>query len=470
MAPIARTLLFWVVAHHLSTGSATNSTDLKHCSGRGGCDCDCSWASSSRCRDDDGSCCWGCCCSAFPPTPPAPPTPPTPAPAPGPYPGRRTVAPVKAPADARDAGWSQAGPSGGHSMLAGEKSAKLLGKTIRMTVDVSQAECGCVNGVYLTQYGSGDCDASGSFGRCGEIDLMELNKHAIHTTLHRTYDHPGQFSGFGGVQQPDMMYGQGPRDMTGEQYGPGGSIIDTNRPFDAAISFPKGEGNMLADMVAMLHQDGNDHAIEWRVNKPRADLTRSPPLDCTREGCANCYKKPGCVYQDADLQVFGQWLSDGMTPLSTYWGGQQTWLDGVLDGEQGGCKLGNKGQPGTENLGTYASGGGCGGSFSIGAFTIEDIQEPTTPWEQVFKQMDAQPVIPATPPVPAPTPSPTPGPSPIPTPAPTPGPSPSGCPGGSLAACIHLCPSDPAAYQTCMKECVMRCGSLSNETLVDVLV
>merc|ERR1711981_726930 len=50
---------------------------------------------------------------------------------------------------------------------------------------------------------------------------------------------------------------------------------------------------------------------------------------------------------------------------------------------------------------------------------------------------------------------PTPGPTPAPTPGPTP--TPSDCPGGSLAACMHLCPSDPAAYQLCAKECVLRC-------------
>merc|ERR1719453_2427059 len=30
---------------------------------------------------------------------------------------------------------------------------------------------------------------------------------------------------------------------------------------------------------------------------------------------------------------------------------------------------------------------------------------------------------------------------------------PSLCPGGSLATCMHLCPSDPKAYQACVKEC-----------------
>jgi len=68
----------------------------------------------------------------------------------------------------------------------------------------------------------------------------------------------------------------------------------------------------------------------------------------------------------------------------------------------------------------------------------------------------------------APTPAPV---SPAPTPAPAPSPpSPSSCPGGSLAACIHLCPTDPAAYQTCTKECVVRCGSSSNQTSMGVLI
>merc|ERR1712019_185413 len=63
---------------------------------------------------------------------------------------------------------------------------------------------------------------------------------------------------------------------------------------------------------------------------------------------------------------------------------------------------------------------------------------------------------------PAPTPAPTPGP-PTPTPpTPTPPtPSPSGCPGDSLAACMHLCPSDPAAFQVCLKDCEVRCKSVT---------
>merc|ERR1712173_570184 len=53
-------------------------------------------------------------------------------------------------------------------------------------------------------------------------------------------------------------------------------------------------------------------------------------------------------------------------------------------------------------------------------------------------------------------PAPAPGPSP---PSPSPSPSPSGCPGGSLSNCMNLCPTDPTAFQTCVKTCEARCGS-----------
>jgi len=48
-----------------------NDTSIKHCSERGNCACDCSWATPSKCGQDDGSCCWDCCCEPSP-TPPSP--------------------------------------------------------------------------------------------------------------------------------------------------------------------------------------------------------------------------------------------------------------------------------------------------------------------------------------------------------------------------------------------------------------
>jgi hypothetical protein len=310
---------------------------------------------------------------------------------------RKLLAPLVPPASKQDPGWSEAGKCEGHVGIAGEKSAKLLGKTLRMKVDVSQIGCGCVTGVYLVEWGDGGaCDASGSFGgRCGEIDLMEANKYSWHTTLHNPQDHPGQAGGFGGVQQVDMMYGKGPRDMTGDQYGPDGSVIDTNEAFYVAVSFPKGPDGGLADMVVMMHQEGKEHAIEWRVNRPRADKTRSPPMTCEDAGCENCFSKPGCVYKEDDLAAFGSWLEQGMTPLSTYWGGSgNTWIDGVQDGEAGGCRLGPKGTPGTEEYGDYEAGGGCGDAwFSVGEFSLEDIQDPGMAWDKFFAQMDAAPLV-----------------------------------------------------------------------------
>lgn len=56
---------------------------------------------------------------------------------------------------------------------------------------------------------------------------------------------------------------------------------------------------------------------------------------------------------------------------------------------------------------------------------------------------------------PAPAPPPSPAPTPVPPP-PAPTPVPSDCPGGSLGKCIELCPSD--IYETCVQECVNRCG------------
>merc|ERR1712032_1670960 len=58
-------------------------------------------------------------------------------------------------------------------------------------------------------------------------------------------------------------------------------------------------------------------------------------------------------------------------------------------------------------------------------------------------------------------PAPSPGPGPAPGPSPGPSPSPSGCPGGSLSACMNLCPTDPTAFQACVKICQQRCSGES---------
>merc|ERR1719272_1028612 len=436
------------------TGSAAECCDA--CSSAGGC-AGYTWVhANNECwlkrsvdapRDDE---CGGCVTSGSVdgPTPPPPPTPPTP-------PGRFPLAPVTPGPDAHSAGWSNAGPCEGHAGVAGEKSARLLGSTLRMKVNVGNTGCGCVTGIYLVEWGDGSqCDASGTFGgRCGEIDLMEGNKFGWHSTLHNAQDHAGLAGGLGGVQQPDMKYGVGPRDMSAQQYGPGASVVDTNHEFNVAISFPEAPGGALRDMIVMMWQDGKENAVEWRVNKRRADSSRNPALSCQ----GGDFNKPGCTYGQDDMHTFGQWLSNGMTPLATFWdgGGQQTWLDGTMPGEGGNCQLTSSGQPGTENLGSYNNAGCGGGGFSINSWSVEKVQNEPGDWDSYFAAMDANPVVSQHPPPPTP---PTPPPTP-PTPPPTPTPTPSDCPGGSLGACIALCPGASATvYQICVDTCLERCS------------
>merc|ERR1712110_277868 len=106
--------------------------------------------------------------------------------------------------------------------------------------------------------------------------------------------------------------------------------------------------------------------------------------------------------------------------------------------------------------------GSCGGGGNLDASTFSVSNLRIT--GKVVQGPEPTRCAPA--PTPAPTPSP-PTPTP-PTPAPPtptpPTPSPSGCPGGSLAACMHLCPSDPAAFQVCLKDCEVRCKSATNQT------
>eukprot|EP00927_Polykrikos_kofoidii_P082319 TRINITY_DN815_c0_g1_i1.p1 TRINITY_DN815_c0_g1~~TRINITY_DN815_c0_g1_i1.p1 ORF type:complete len:502 (+),score=39.35 TRINITY_DN815_c0_g1_i1:87-1592(+) len=73
MVRLVRTALSFLFAANVAV------VDANTCSARGGCDCDCSWASAYTCGHDDGSCCFGCCCGGPSPTPP-----PGPPPSPGP--------------------------------------------------------------------------------------------------------------------------------------------------------------------------------------------------------------------------------------------------------------------------------------------------------------------------------------------------------------------------------------------------
>merc|ERR1712190_104363 len=119
----------------------------------------------------------------------------------------------------------------------------LLGKTMRFDVDLDNAGCGCNVALYLVSMAQNPhvsdckdyyCDANDVCGEsCAEIDIMEANTKAWHSTLHTQFDHGGMGAGLGGGD--GFM---GPRDWTTSQYGPGAMCIDTNKPFRLSVSFP----------------------------------------------------------------------------------------------------------------------------------------------------------------------------------------------------------------------------------------
>ena len=162
---------------------------VKHCDARGGCDCDCSWATSSTCGHDDGSCCFGCCCGSTP-------TPPGPNPTPGSLktycPSANDLTAAYGSPQIYDQGWTVSG--GG---AAATKAAfNLLGGQVEFDFDVSGVRTGVNANIYTISpsgIGSGGfnqnnyCDGAKPAGSqwCVEIDWIESNGNCGgQTTLH----------------------------------------------------------------------------------------------------------------------------------------------------------------------------------------------------------------------------------------------------------------------------------------------
>jgi len=183
-------------------------------------------------------------------------------------------------------------------------SIPLLGKTFSFTVDLSQTDCGCNAAMYLVSMrqnqepglcdGDYYCDANQICGtRCAEIDLMEANQHAFKTTVHTANDGAGKASGLGG----------GDGAFTKEQYGPGGSPIDTTQPFRVHVYFAVSNSSSAESARALA-------AIEVTLwGAASESLTFS--LSETRY-----------------LQQLTGAVASGMTPTFSYWSGWDLgWLD-----------------------------------------------------------------------------------------------------------------------------------------------
>jgi len=147
----------------------------------------------------------------------------------------------------------------------------LLGKTMRYTTDFSGLGCGCNAAFYLTSMYQNThksecndyyCDANNVCGEsCAEIDIQEGNQYAWHSTLHSAKDHSGLGMGLGGGGGG----WNGPRDWTSAQYGPGAECIDTDRPFEVAVSFPASAECELQAMIVTLSQEGHTCPLSVRL-------------------------------------------------------------------------------------------------------------------------------------------------------------------------------------------------------------
>ncbi|CAK0861793.1 unnamed protein product [Prorocentrum cordatum] len=193
-------------------------------------------------------------------------------------------------------------------------SLEVLGKTLRYTVNVSGAGCGCVAALYLVpmrhNQEAGDCgdfycDSADVCGTsCTEIDLQEANQYAWHSTLHEANDPDGHSAGYGGSD-----IGNGPRDFGGLQYGPGGECVDTSQPFDVAASFPVDAAGALAGVDIRLSQDG--HPCQLDLFLPAGSR----------------------------MKEIGDTLARGVTLVASYWSSSSLqWLDGKGDDGRGPCE------------------------------------------------------------------------------------------------------------------------------------
>jgi len=206
---------------------------------------------------------------------------------------------------------------------------KLIGKTLRYSVDLSAAGCGCNAALYMTSLhqesdvsGCNDyyCDANSVCGlSCPEIDIMEANRHAF-------YAHDGGGHGAG--------YGATHRELMGK-YAPGGSCIDTNKPFQVEASFP------------MNATTGTIRSMEVKLSQ-------------AGKKCHHSKVSVAGYWGNAELTTA---LQQGMTPIISYWGVGENmmWMDGPGSDGGGPCDWDDPGR--------------CGESVRFFDFALLDHQD-----------------------------------------------------------------------------------------------
>jgi hypothetical protein len=257
---------------------------------------------------------------------------------------------------------ARTGPADGDSFYTeGDRQHRgdygdLVGKTFRFTVGgLGALDCGCNANFYAVRQGAG-CDGSGNNGGlCEEIDFFEGNKFAWHSTFHTLADNGetdanGLCTGYGGTLPTKPNYPS----FDGNEYGPSGTMIDTEKDFHVAVSFPTKSDGKLKGMCVELSQEG----------KPSMEQPLFMHL-YAYEG--SLYSEPGGgggTVVENGMEKVEKRMREGVTMLSSMWSGGMRWLDGAAS------------EHGDNNImdGKCTYDGDCSG-YTISGIAIEDIPE-----------------------------------------------------------------------------------------------
>lgn len=138
----------------------------------------------------------------------------------------------------------------------------LKGGALEYTVDLSTVECGCVAGVYavkLDNEGCGEDFVTNDDPVCPSIDIMQANPYGFNTAVHPcsngNCDAQSQCE-YNMREQGKEQYGEG-------AYGPGGSLVNTDRAFTVKTEFIADTGyTALWAIRTRVTQDGNEIVLQ----------------------------------------------------------------------------------------------------------------------------------------------------------------------------------------------------------------
>mmetsp|Transcript_34252 Transcript_34252/g.97904 ORF Transcript_34252/g.97904 Transcript_34252/m.97904 type:complete len:742 (-) Transcript_34252:404-2629(-) len=198
---------------------------------------------------------------------------------------------------------------------------RLLGRTLKYTTDLSKVGCGCNAQLHLLpmkrnlkasrcgDYFCGPAQAvDGLCGvSCNSIRVQDANALAWSSGLHLDDDAQGLHQGYGGGLRL-----VGLRSWKSGKYGPNATCVDTDWPFEVAMSFPVDAMGELKAVEVTLSQSG---------------------------GCELKVKFDHYGFQGRNgMRELSQMLDNGVTPTFSYWSSKDLrWLDGLgMDG-QGPC-------------------------------------------------------------------------------------------------------------------------------------